>query len=74
MPKNDPSSTDDADLASFLRCEAEVRKHKDDGIWELLIEAAESIERLAANLEGRDKFIGERGLFDAFVQQLPKSA
>lgn len=33
-------------LASFLRTESKVRKANDDGIWELLNEAADRIERL----------------------------
>jgi hypothetical protein len=34
------------DLSKFLRTEAKVRKANDDGIWELLEEAAQEIESL----------------------------
>ena len=40
----------DYELASFLRTEVKVRKANDDGIWELLEEAADEIERLRALL------------------------
>lgn len=32
--------------------------------------AAEAVERLKTNLDGRDKFIGKRGLFEAFLADL----
>lgn len=35
-------------------------------------EAADEIERLRNNLNGRDDFIGLNGLWDEFVQSLPR--
>ncbi len=52
------------DLAAFLRTEAAARKANDDGIWELLIEAAQTIEKLAdwcRKLIEAGKFPGEIG-------------
>lgn len=34
--------------------------------------AADEIERLRKNLNGRDDFIGAHGLWDEFVQSLPR--
>ena len=46
-------------LSDFLRTEATVRKSNDDGIWELLEEAAEEIERLRAMLR-MSKYTGRK--------------
>lgn len=35
-------------------------------------EAADEIERLRQNLNGRDDFLGAHGLWDKFVQSLPR--
>jgi phage shock protein A len=42
-----------SELAGFLRTEAKARKANDDGIWELLNEAADDLERhrVAANAQ-----------------------
>ena len=62
------------DTASFLRTEAKAQKANGNGIWKLLEEAAECIDRLSRNLNGRDDFIVNLGLWDDFVRQLPKIA
>lgn len=36
------------------------------------LEAADRIEQLQRNLDGRDDFIGGKGLWDEFIGQLPK--
>ena len=38
----------------------------------LVLKAADEIERLRKNLNSRDDFIGAHGLWDKFVQSLPK--
>lgn len=55
------------DTASFLRTEAKAQKANGNGIWKLLEEAAECIDRLSRNLNGRDDFIVNLGLWDDFV-------
>lgn len=61
------------DTASFLRIEAKAQKANGNDIWKMLEEAAECIDRLSRNLNGRDDFIVNLGLWDDFVGQLPKS-
>lgn len=41
-------------------------------VSDMYFEAAEAIERLKRNLDRRDKFIVERGLWMDFIDQLPK--
>ena len=42
---------------------------KDDGAR---LEAANRIENLQRNLDGRDDFLGAKGLWDEFVSSLPR--
>lgn len=78
-PNGQLSSQDDEDDAGRIRrwlqglAEATVRANggRATFVSDMYFEAAEAIERLERNLNGRDKFIGERGLWMDFVDQLP---
>jgi hypothetical protein len=61
-------TTPESDIVERLR--------NKDWLWSvpgaLREEAANEIENLRRNLNGRDDFIGKIGQWDAFVAQLPK--